>query len=203
MFVHIYAEMLEQTNAAVNCEHIPGDMNNIADDMSRPATHLSPSDFHKQLCHKYAFLQSWKNFQPRSPALLYRCYSLGCTAHNGRARPYFQSRWDVSFPRHPLLHIPVSYEVGTRLGVGTGESKVKQMDHGGIRLPLAERQQCPLSSNQTSHSETSFLGRFKSATTNSTCDTTHGHFSYLTSNSGQRTTNASPSRAQNKPPDHM
>ena len=69
MFVHIYAELLERTNAAVRCEHIPGDMNGIADDMSRPSTHLSNFEFHKQLCHKHDFLQSWMNFQP-SPDLV-------------------------------------------------------------------------------------------------------------------------------------
>lgn len=69
MFVHIYAEMLERTNAAVICEHIPGDMNGIADDMSRPATHLSDFEFHTQLCLKHDFLPSWMNFQP-SPELV-------------------------------------------------------------------------------------------------------------------------------------
>lgn len=36
MFVHIYAELLERTDAAVKCEHIPGKKNVIADDLSRP-----------------------------------------------------------------------------------------------------------------------------------------------------------------------
>ena len=64
MFVHIYVKLLDRTYLAVNCDYIEGLINMLADDISRPPTHLSHLAFHEQLCHKHSFLRSYMTYRP-------------------------------------------------------------------------------------------------------------------------------------------
>jgi hypothetical protein len=66
----IFAELLRLFDLGINCDHLSGDINVIADFISRP-THfnLSPFDRAEQIFHQYSYMRTWRFFQP-SPELL-------------------------------------------------------------------------------------------------------------------------------------
>jgi hypothetical protein len=66
----IYAELLRLFDVGVNCDHISGDFNVLADFISRP-THfnLSPAARAEQIFLQFSYMRTWRFFQP-SPMLL-------------------------------------------------------------------------------------------------------------------------------------
>ena len=76
--IGVFAELLRLHDVGINCEHIPGIDNNLADFISRP-THLniSPLERCEQIFLKHSSMRSWNYFRP-SPELLQllSCYLL-------------------------------------------------------------------------------------------------------------------------------
>jgi hypothetical protein len=81
LFVSIYADLLERTTLAVNCNHIAGVSNSLADFISRPPPILpTPSQRHQQIFTKAPKLESYRYFLP-SPELLSLLASRLSTEH--------------------------------------------------------------------------------------------------------------------------
>lgn len=70
LFVSVYADLLERTSLAVHCNHIAGNLNDLADFISRPPLPLPlPSHRHQQIFTKAPRLAFFRYFHP-SPELL-------------------------------------------------------------------------------------------------------------------------------------
>jgi hypothetical protein len=61
----IYAELLRLYDVGVNCDHLAGELNILADFISRPTHfHLSPADRAEQIFRQFNFMRTWRFFQP-------------------------------------------------------------------------------------------------------------------------------------------
>ena len=67
--VSVYAELLRTSNIHTQCEHLAGELNEVADDISRNNFSLSLFSRGEQLFQKHPFLRPYSYFQP-SPELL-------------------------------------------------------------------------------------------------------------------------------------
>jgi hypothetical protein len=74
----IYAELLRLYDIGVNCDHLSGDFNVIADFISRPTHfHLSPFDRAEQIFQQHSYMRTWRFFQPSQDLLrVLRCHLL-------------------------------------------------------------------------------------------------------------------------------
>jgi hypothetical protein len=78
-FVRLYADLLDRTNLTIDCTHIAGTLNPIADLISRPPAHfISRSDRYQQIFQAEPKLKLYNFFQP-SPELVSCLVSRLCT----------------------------------------------------------------------------------------------------------------------------
>lgn len=79
--IAIQSEILRQYDVGLNCYHIPGVNNVLADEISRPPTpSLTLSQRAKQLTTKHPFMRTWLYFQPH-PQLIQLIISRLCMPH--------------------------------------------------------------------------------------------------------------------------
>ena len=78
----VYSEILRQHSIGVNCSHIPGELNTLADQISRPSDPSSSlSARTAQIIQHKPSMATWDFFQP-NPELLQLLYSKLFTPHS-------------------------------------------------------------------------------------------------------------------------
>jgi hypothetical protein len=109
--IGVFAELLRTSDIGINCEHIAGILNEIADAISRPTIfNLSHSDrseqiFRATVCCGLGIISSRVKTSYGSSAPW--CSPSRCKF----LCPLCQRSWDSSFPSDPLSHVRLFYEV--------------------------------------------------------------------------------------------